>query len=262
MSSLRNVVYRASTICIGLFAVGCIIFPPKIHYNSYMMPSELPGDAESYKTEEDGSVSFVTEGLRVNVDYLTDAELNALLPEDSQRENYSTNPYTYGDEVDGDVGYVPNRFTVFRVSVFNQTFAKVEFDPLKVDLLTDQGETLHAYGIPSTSPHNSFERYYRGLRGQSGNEFYRFEVRMGHVRSLGYAENQSIFKGENYSGLIAFDTLHRKVKKVRFLLPQFALKFDEFDRVIEDINCQFDFDRHIEKWTVEDQQVSADSRRP
>ncbi|SVA98832.1 uncharacterized protein METZ01_LOCUS151686 [marine metagenome] len=264
MSSLRKRVYQAPLnrlgnrlghcvgIGLGLLAAGCIIFPPKIHYNSYMQPSELSSDVESYRTEEDGSVSYVAEGLRVNVDYLSDAELNALLPEDSQREEYSTNPYTYGDEVEGDVGYVPNRFSVFRVSVFNQTFAKVEFDPLEVDLLTDQGESLHAYGIPSTSPNQSFERYYRGLRGQSGNEFYRFEVRMGHVRSLGYAEDQPIFKGESYSGLIVFDTLNPQVKKVRFVLPQFALKFDEFDRVIESIDCHFDFDRHIEKWTVEE----------
>ena len=262
MSSLQKVVNWVSVICVGLFAVGCIIFPPKIHYNSYMNPTALPEDTESYRTDEDGSISYVAEGLRVRVDYLTDAELNALLPEDSGRGEYSTNPYTYGNDIEGDVGYVPNRFTVFRVSVFNQTYAKVEFDPLDVDLVTDQGETKHAYGIPSTSPNSSFERYYRGIRGQSGNEFYRFEVRMGHVRSLGYAEDQPVFKGETYSGLIAFEFLDSEVKKVRFVLPEFALKFDEFGGVIEAVDCQFDFDRHIEKWTVEDTQVSTDSRQP
>jgi hypothetical protein len=62
--------------------------------------------------------------------------------------------------------------------------------------------------------------------------------------------------------LIAFDFLDPEVKKVRFVLPEFALKFDEFGGVIEAIDCQFDFDRHIEKWTVEDTQVSTDSRQP
>ena len=148
------------------------------------------------------------------------------------------------------MGYTPNRFTVFKVRVFNQTFAKVQLYPLKAILLTDQGRTLHSYGMPSTSPYNSFERYYRGLRGQSGNEFYRFEVRMGHVRSLNYAEEQPIFKGESYGGLIAFDSLDPAVEKVRLILKEFALKFDEFDTPLKTVAIRFDFNRRVEKWEV------------
>ena len=263
MSSLRGLKWWALLSGAVALVSGCIIFPPNIHFSSYMEPAGKGQQDESYRTEEDGSISYAIEGLRLNVRCLTDAELNELLPEDSVRGKYSTNPYTYGDYVDGDVGHTPNRFTTFRVSVFNQTFAKVELDPLEAVLHTDQGEVLHAYGIPSTSPHNSFERYYRGLRGQSGNEFYRFEVRMGHVRSLNYAENQPVFKGENHNGLIAFDALDPEVKSARLVLKEFALKFDEFGNVIEAINCQFDFDRRTEKWTlVEDALVSADSQNP
>ncbi len=262
MSVLRRVIWWALP-CAALVFQGCIIFPPKIHFNSYMEPTETGDGDASYRAEEDGSISYAVEGLRLNVRYLTDGELNGLLPEDSVRGKCSTNPYTYGDYVDGDVGYTPNRFTTFRVSVFNQTFAKVELDPLEAVLLTDGGEVLHAYGIPSTSPHESFERYYRGLRGQSGNEFYRFEVRMGHVRSLNYAEDQPVFKGENHSGLIAFDALDPEVKSVRFVLHEFAFKFDEFGNVLDATDCQFDFDRRTEKWTeVEEPLVSADDQHP
>ncbi len=262
MSSRRKSICRILVCCAPLAAAGCIIFPPKIHYNSYMVPATQAG--EVYRTEEDGSISYVMEGLRLNVRFLTDAELNALLPEDSVKGKYSTNPYTYGDHVDGDVGYVPDRFTTFRVSVFNQTFAKVQLNPIEVVLLTDQGEELNSYGIPSTSPFNSFERYYRGLRGQSGNEFYRFEVRMGHVRSLNYAESQPIFKGENYSGLIAFDALDRDVRRVRLVLKEFTLKFDEFGVPLETIDCRFDFRRRIELWEVEEEEtlVSDGGRQP
>lgn len=229
---------------------GCLIFPPEIHYSSSLAPADTIGKSESYRTEDDGSISYAIEGLRINVKFMTDAELNALLPEDSNKGEYSTNPYTYGNYIDRDVGHIPNRFTVFKVSLFNYTFAKVQLDPLEAVLLTDQGEELPSYGIPSTSPYNSFERYYRGLRGQSGNEFYRFEVRMGHVRSLNYAPDQAIFKGEHYSGLIAFDPLASEVKKVRLMLNQFVLKFDEFGAPLESIDIAFDFDRKIEKWKV------------
>ena len=262
MSSWRKATGWTLACAAALAAAGCIIFPPKIHYNSFMVPS-AQGD-ELYRTDEDGSISYVMEGLRLNVRFLTDAELNALLPEDSFKGKYSTNPYTYGDHVDGDVGYTPDRFTTFRVSVFNQTFAKVQLNPIEAVLLTDQGEELNSYGIPSTSPYNSFERYYRGLRGQSGNEFYRFEVRMGHVRSLNYAESQPIFKGENYSGLIAFDALDRDVRRVRLVLREFTLKFDEFGVPLETIDCRFDFRREIEMWEVEeeDETLVSDSGRP
>ena len=244
--------------CAVQILVGCIIFPPKIHYSSYLLPMNSGEGGEISGNQDDDSVSHAIEGLRINVKFMTSAELNSLLPEDSSRGEYSTNPYTYGDYVDRDVGYTPNRFTVFKVNVFNQTFSKVQLNPLEAVLLTDQGQVLNSYGIPSTSPHNSFERYYRGLRGQSGNEFYRFEVRMGHVRSLSYAENQPIFKGENYSGLIAFDALDPEVKRVRLVLEEFVLKFDEVGTPLEIIDIRFDFNRRIDKWKVGE----ADERIP
>ena len=71
---------------------------------------------------------------------------------------------------------------------------------------------------------------------------------MGHVRSLNYAESQPIFKGENYSGLIAFDALDPEVRRVRLVLGEFTLKFDEFGVPLETIDCRFDFRREIEMW--------------
>jgi len=262
MDLRRKAIYLTLVSCTAQIAGGCIIFPPKIHYNSYMVPMEGGHGGESYRTEEDGSISYAIEGLRLNVRFVTDAELNAMLPEDSYKGKYSTNPYTYGDNIDGDLGYTPDRFTTFRVSVFNQTFPNVQLHPIEAVLLTDQDEVLHSYGIPSKSPYDSFERYYRGLRGQSGNEFYRFEVRMGHVRSLNYAEDQPIFKGENYSGLIAFDSLDPRVKRVRLVLNEFAVKFDEFGTALKTIDSRFDFGRAIEKWKVEkdDPLVGVDGR--
>jgi len=250
MKFTRKVLCRLA-VFIAQVTAGCsIIFPQQTHYNSYLVPIAMVEKGGLYRTEEDGSISYAVEGLRVNVKFMTDAELNTLLPEDSNKGEYSTNPYTYGDYVDRDLGYIPNRFTVFKVSVFNYTFAKVQLDPIEAGLLTDRGEEFHAYGIPSTSPYNSFERYYRGLRGQSGNDFYRFEVRMGHVRSHNYAQDQPIFKGENYSGFIAFDPLEPEVQKVRLEMRDFVLKFDEFGTPIETIDVRFDFDRKIEKWVM------------
>ena len=131
--------------------------------------------------------------------------------------------------------------------MYNYTFAKVELPPLKAVLLSDRGELFHSYGIDSDSPHDSFERYYRARRGQGGNESYRFDMRLGTVRSHNYGEEEKIFKGENYSGFVVFDPLDPEVKRARLILKEFALKFDAFDKPVETQDIQFDFDRKIEQ---------------
>ena len=98
----------------------------------------------SYASEDSVSVTFAMEGLRVKVDPLSDDQLNSLFPEDSEKGQFSTNPYTYGNWVDPLKGYCPKRFTVFRVTVTNDIYAKSFLDPMKAHLLTDQGDKLYA----------------------------------------------------------------------------------------------------------------------
>jgi hypothetical protein len=144
---------------------GCSFFtPPNILYKNDLVPSSQQADPDDYATEEDGVVTYAIEGLRVRVEPMVDAELNAMFPEDSHRGFFSTNPYTYGDWIDPLVGHTPKRFTVFRISVINDVYAKVMLDPIAALLHTDRGEVLHSFGLPSFSQHNSFERYYRALR--------------------------------------------------------------------------------------------------
>ena len=231
-----------------LALVACSVTLPQIEYNSTLAASAVPtADVERSET---GAV-YSIEGLRVQVEPLTDERLNSLFPGDSKRGRFSTNPYTYGDWVNPLVGYTPVRFTVFKVSITNDIYAKVLLDPLQAVLLTDRGEALNSYGIPSWSPHNSFERYYRALRGQSGNEFYRFDLRMGNVRSSAYLEDQRVFKGESYSGLIAFDPLAEDVTQVRLLLQDFVLRFDASGQPLEAVDITMDFDRTLEVTEVQ-----------
>jgi hypothetical protein len=196
------------------------------------------------------TVVFALEGLRVRVETMEDADLNALFPEDSKKGRFSTNPYTYGDWVDPVLGYIPKRFTVFRVTIVNDVYAKVLLDPTKAVLYSDRGEVLNAYGIPSFSPHDNFEKYYRALRGQSGNEFYRFDLRMGNVRSSTYLEDQLVFKGESYSGLITFSPLEDEVRQVRLVLRGLVLKFDASGQPLEEIAPSFEFNQQVVKNTI------------
>lgn len=243
---------RAPLVLAGvLFLGGCLLFPKKMEYRSTLTSAISGAEFQSsegiYRLREDGTISYQEEGLRIDVRSLSDEDLNRRFPEDSSQGKYSTNPYTYGDWIDPDQGYIPKRFTVFEVSVYNYTHAKVELDPIAVVLRTDRQETLHSYGISLlSSPHGkSLERYYRSRRGQSGNEYYRFDFRMGVLRSTYYGQDELIFKGENYNGFIVFDPLHPDVKKVRFLIRDFVHKFDGFGRPLATKDLPFDFLQNV-----------------
>mgnify|MGYP001291271323 CR=1 FL=1 len=239
---------KVKLVMLAVLASGCINLNPTLfNYETSLFPVVEENEAETRLTFEEGSVTYELEGLRIQVSPMTDQQLNAILPGDSGKGFFSTNPYTYGDWIDPLLGYTPNRFTVFRVTVTNDIYAKVMLDPLKPVLKTDRGQTLNSFGIPSFSPHQSFERYYRAIRGQSGNEFYRFDLRMGNVRSTAYLEDVKVFKGDSYSGFLAFDRLESEVERVELVLRDFVLKFDASEQPIEMTDIVMSFNRRISK---------------
>ena len=252
--SRRGRLWPTVAVALGLPVMmdGCSLFPRSFDYRS-SLTSAIPGKQLEtglgvYEVDESGQVSFRLEGLRIDVRPLADEELNRRYPDESSQGEHSTNPYTYGDWVDPGLGHTPVRFVCFEISVHNYTYAKVELSPTEAVLKTDKGELFHAYGVSAlSSPYgNSFERYYRSRRGQSGNEYYRFDYRMGVVRSTYYGRDEPVFKGDDYGGLIAFDVPRPEAEKVRLVLVDFVTKFDSFGRPLETMDIPFDFHRRIE----------------
>lgn len=220
-----------------------------------------PDQLDGYTVGDDGSAAYHNGDLEIVVTPMSDSELNSYFPEESSLGEYSINPYTFGDWVDPNVGYVRNRFTVFGVAVHNQGFAKVELDPLRAVLTTDRpGEVLQTYGILAGAAPRTFEGYYRARRRPSGNDYYRFNMRMGIVRSNNYAVDKKIFDGERYSGFIVFDPLDEEVTTIRLNLRDLVLKFSAFDMPLESVDLVFGFERR----TVEGEGVeaAAPGRRP
>ena len=238
---------------------GCsFIYPPKFEHISSLVPKS---QGDHYTLSEDGTVSYEMEGARIDIKYMMDRELNEIFPEESSQGAYSHNPYTYGNYVDPVLGYVPSRFTVFQVTVHNRSFAKVELQPLRAFLTTDRpGEVLQPYGVLSGSAPNSFESYYRALRGPSGNEFYRFDMRMGIVRTNNYEVDQKVFKGESYGGFIVFDPQDEEVEKVRLTLEDFTLRFNAFGQPMQTVDIAFDFEQQIAQQAFEERLDLASSR--
>lgn len=242
-----------------LLACGChLLYPQQIVQVSRLLP--VSAASAQYALESDGAVSYTIEDLRLLVRHLSDPDLNAMFPTESSEGEYSINPYTFGDYVDPTVGYVRNRFTVFEIEVHNRAFAKVELNPLKAVLLTDRGgEFLQPYGILAGSSPRNFESYYRARRSPSGNDFYRFNMRMGIVRSNNYNIDRKIFKGESYRGLLVFDPLADEVAQVALVLRDFVLKFNPHDAPLETTTLRFEFQREVQRELVERERDESQS---
>ncbi len=230
-------------------AVSCFLYPADIRYSSYLKPT-ISSDDPAYSIDEDtNSISYDLGGSSIIARYLDEDELNALFVEESSQGYYSTNPYTYGNWVDPDMGYIPNRFTIFEVTIVNRSFAKMSIDPTELFLQTDIGEVYHSYttSVAAAKYGNSFENYYKSIRGQSGNDHYRYEMQLGMVRGKNYGLGEMIFRGDSYSGLVTFNPLRPEVKSARIVMPDIVYRFDAFNRPSDVINISFDFERVIDK---------------
>jgi len=235
-----------------LLGVGCFLYPPEIRYNSYLVPNLQENDPAKSLDPDTKAVIYDIGGSSIVVNYMMDADVNALFPDDSDDGKYSTNPYTYGNWVNPDLGYTPNRFTVFNVTVINRSFPKMRLDPVEAVLITDTGEVLHSFtvSVAAAKYGNSFENYYRSILGQSGNEYYRYEMRLGMVRGKNYGLQEDIFRGDSYSGLIAFDTLRPEVKRVQLVFNEVVYRFDAFNRPSDMVNVAVNWDRKVDRLVV------------
>jgi len=230
--------------------LGCAVMsPPRAQIRSLLspIPEEL---GEGYTLQDDGTMVYQKTGLKVTVKAVTDEELNAMYPEHSRNGSTSTNPYTYGDWVDPELGYTPGRFTVFTVTVHNYTLPKINLNPAEVLLTSDRGHQLRAY-LPEagdSQDHPSFEDYYRERMGRTGVEENRFLERMGLVRQTLYVEGKA-FKGDTKEGFLAFDPLDARIKKVRLVLKNFVLAYDANNWPAETVDLIFPFTRLTEETT-------------
>ena len=244
----------------ALVLVGCSTpefikkwLPPRYDYRSYLLPAPEMEGREGYTIGKERDLTFERKGLRVVVRYLPDDQLNTQYPDISYQGEFSANPFTYGNWRDPNLGYTPNRFTVFSVEVHNPALPKVDLSPRKVMLITDRGEELRWYA-PSreVGSENDFEDYYGMRRGNTGNERYRFDQRMGIVRERLYRPEHPVFKGWDYEGYIVFDPLDPAVKRVKMVIYDFVLEFDEFDHPSKRMDVEFEFTRRREIRGIEE----------
>lgn len=222
--------------------------PPKVKLESTLEPIVNEG-AQKYVLEDDGAVAYNLEGLKIVVKPMTDEKLNKMFPDISYKDDASTNPYTYGNWIDPDLGYTPNRFTVFVVKVFNYAQPKVNLAPLSAVLTAKRGDRLLPYAREkkdSPGSERNFESYYEKIKGSSGVERNRFEERLGMVRQTLFTEGP-IFKGDKKDGFLVFDPLNETITEVTLTLKDFVLRYDANNWPHEKIDIPFTFERELRK---------------
>ncbi|CUS99044.1 DUF4159 domain-containing protein [Candidatus Chrysopegis kryptomonas] len=255
IKALLKMLRKIALILILIFALtGCdnvyrfLFFPPqKVEYE--IVPDlemlKMVGDTSYYIGKDSMTIVFDKGTFKVEIKYMSDYQLNNFeFPEESKGGIYSTNPYTYGDWVDPELGYTPNRFTVFKVSIYNYTAPKINFDPENAILLSDRGDKFIAYGLEAkTSKFHSIEEYYRARKGSSGIDEDVFEARMGIARRTMLTYGRPLYKGDSREGLIVFDPLSEGVERVKVVLKNFIVGYDENNMPSDFIDINFYFKR-------------------
>ncbi len=239
---------------LALILSGCdpvyhyVVFPPqRVEYA--LTPNEefmTAMNDSSYTLSSDKLTAiYDRKDFKVEVKYMTDYQLNNVeFPRESQAGEYSTNPFTYGNWVDPVLGYTPNRFTVFKVTIYNYAGSKINLDPESCFLTSDRGDFLYSYGREEkNSRYHSLENYFKKVKGTSGVDDDVFESRMGIIRRTVHYLGKPVFRGDVRDGLIVFDPLTDGVEQVKLDLKNFIVGYDENNQPSEFVNLTFYFKR-------------------
>ena len=213
-------------------ASGCGYY----HYAGPLQPSLQQPQGST--VAEQGGVAFVQGEFRVELQALTDDDLNRQFLPHSVSGPQSTNPYTFGDtrfwEGDGE----RSRFTTFHLRVANHRYPKVKIDPARIVLRSGSGAEYWSLQL------QQLDTYYRAYAtGFRGNEYARYQERLDLLRRTLY-KNEEVFVGQEVEGFVIFPALHHDVSEVEVVIHDAVLRFDHRNEPVETvrINCRFQRD--------------------
>ncbi|MBI2430163.1 MAG: hypothetical protein HYV29_15455, partial [Ignavibacteriales bacterium] len=234
-----------------------VVFPPVRTEYTLVPDADLSFVQDSAKrlrlSDDKQTMIYDAKDFKIEIKYLSDYHLNTYeFPDQSQSEEYSTNPFTYANWIDPELGYTPNRFTVFKVTVYNYAGGKINLDPENIFLKTDRGDELNSYGREEkNSRYQSLEAYFKKKKGTSGIDDDVFESRMGTIRRTVHYLGKPVFRGDVRDGLIVFDPLAEEVEYVRLTIKDFILGYDENNQPSEFLSFNVFFRRTA--FSAEDQ---------
>jgi len=187
------------------------------------------GDTSYFVSGDGISMGYDAKSWKIEIKYMSDYQLNKFeFPEESNDGEFSGNPYTYGNWIDPELDYTPRRFTVFKVTIYNYTGSKLNYDPELSVLQTDRGDNFNAYAREQkNSKFYSMEEYYQKRKGTSGVDDEIFETRMGIARRTMLYYGKPVYKGDSRDGLIVFNPIVDDIEKLKITVKDFVTGYDE-----------------------------------
>ncbi len=152
---------RLRTVLLGSLAVavltGCAgTRAPEVHLVARLHP-DAEQQCDSVRVDSSGTWRWASPNFLLAVRHVDDEALNKRFPEVSFRGSKSANPFTYGNWLDPELGYVPPRFTVFEVAIHNRAASRVRVDVASAYLKTDRGDSLRSLSLEG--PEGLVSRY-------------------------------------------------------------------------------------------------------
>lgn len=221
------------------------------YYAGPLEPAPRAAPMAEMKIADDGTTTYVQGRLEVSVRPVTDEELNRQFPGHSQSGLTSTNPYTFGNWTDPELGKSPPRFTIFRLRVKNYMYPKMRIDPQKAVIRAKNGRQYKPFNL------SQLEEYYlHYVTAYAGNRYSNYRERMGILRSTLYA-GDPVFSGQEEEGYIVFPVLHPDVEEIHLHLPDVALRFDVWDEPVEQVSIEYVYKRDVGKVYSEGDTVTS-----
>ncbi len=257
-----------------MISAGCdnaykyLFFPPEIVQYTLIPDFELMptlNDTSYTFTRDSSGIVFGRGSFKVEVKYVSDYQLNHVeFPDESKDAEFSSNPFTFANWVDPQLGFTPNRFSVFKVSIYNYTASKLNLDPERTFLVSDRGDMFIGYGREEKSSKNpSLEGYFRRRKGASGVDDEIFERRMGIIRTTVLYLGRPVYAGDNREGFVVYDALPESVEKVKLVFRDFILGYDENNEPSNFVTLTFYFKRvPLRTESIEIPTTAADTSAP
>ncbi len=225
-------------ILLAVSLTGCdsvyrYVFLPPERFEYTLVPDkqvmEEMQDTSYYITKDGQAIGYNAKDWKIEVRYMSDYQLNTFeFPDESKNGELSGNPFTYGNWIDPSTNYTPKRFTVFKVTIYNYSGSKLNYDPEASIVQTDRGDFFHAYAREQkNAKYQSIEEYYKIRKGASGVDEDIFETRMGIARRTMLYYGKPIYKGDTRDGLVVFDPIVPSVEELKFNIKNFVLEYDE-----------------------------------
>jgi hypothetical protein len=192
--------------------------------------------------QDDRSVTYVYERLEIGLLPMTDGELNRQFPGISDKGAASTNPYTYGNWTRMGEKWIPPRYSVWRLRIKNYAYPKIQVDPAKIQLVSDDG--YHTY--KTLEQLEISEYYYSQIVGYAGNAYNRFRAREDILNRTMF-KGELLFSGQEAESYIVFPALDPDVTSFVVNLSDVAVRFNYLDEPVETIDLTFRFERDVHR---------------